>query len=136
MRGLKRRHENIPDDAGEGNDHQQLSVVEAIEATQEVLRTKPDLRSFNDDVCRPRTSRLISPRLVAVAALIADIPRRQRRAAAAAAFCRAAWASGVGHGAWDVGIVLPAGTCDAAATATRPCSQAVYDGGVGGSEAS
>jgi hypothetical protein len=35
MRGLKRRHENIADDAGEGNDHQEPSLVEAFDATQE-----------------------------------------------------------------------------------------------------
>ena len=29
MRGLKRRHDDMADDAGEGNDHQELSVVEA-----------------------------------------------------------------------------------------------------------
>jgi hypothetical protein len=36
MRGLKRRHENIPDDGGEGNDHQELSLVEAFDTLQSV----------------------------------------------------------------------------------------------------
>lgn len=50
---VKRRHEDIEiaDDVEEGQDDpEDLSFVEAFDATQEFLRTRMELRSFNDDV--------------------------------------------------------------------------------------
>lgn len=43
MSGLKRRHDDIADDAGEGNDHQELSLVEAFDTTQEVYENEAGL---------------------------------------------------------------------------------------------